>query len=114
MNDFGLPKLTDKVRQGMDLIEEMDTDELNTLVDFIRTVYKNKRSTDKARAFATLREGDRVVLGNIKPLYLAGLTGVIDEKRQTRVTVKLDRGPTKKFRSGKVVCTPTSLTKIED
>jgi hypothetical protein len=102
-----------KVRKGMDLVDEMDADELSSLVDYIRMVYKSKRSMDKARAFATLREGDHVRLGNIQPLYLQGLTGVIEEKRQTRITVKLDRGPTKKFRSGSVVCTPTSLTKIE-
>ena len=103
-----------KVRKGMDLVDEMEREELDALVDYIRQVYKNKSALDKARTFASLREGDKVRLRNIKPLYLNGLTGTVEEKRHTRITVKLDRGPTKKFRSGKVICTPTSLTKIED
>lgn len=109
-----LPTLTPRVQQGMDIVDEMNTEELNALVDYIRHVYKNKSSMDKARAFATLRVDDRVRLGNIKPQYLTGLTGVVVEKRQTRITVKLDCGPIKKFRTGKVICSAATLTKIED
>lgn len=114
MNDFGLPKITDKVQQGMNLVDDMDRAELGALVDYIRHVYKSKGALDKARAFGSLKVNDRVRLRNIKPLYLQGLTGVVEEKRQTRIVVKLDRGPTKKFRTGRVVCTPTTLELIED
>lgn len=103
-----------KVRQGMDLVDSMEPEELDQLVDYIRVVFKSKRDQNNARTFATLREGDQVRLKNIKPQYLIGMTGVVESKRQTRITVKLDRGPTKKFRSGKVICSPASLERIED
>jgi hypothetical protein len=104
-----------KVRKGMDLVDEMTREELDSLVDYIRQVYKNKSALDKVRAFATLRVGDRVQYqNNTRPGYLAGLTGTIEEKRQTRVVLKLDCGPIGKFRSGRVVAQPAFLTKIED
>lgn len=103
-----------KVRQGMDLVDSMEPEELDQLVDYIRVVFKTKRAQNAARSFAELQVGDPVRLRNIKPQYLIGMTGVIEEKRQTRLVVKLDRGPTKKFHSGRVVCSASSLTKIEE
>lgn len=102
------------LKQGMDIIDAMDQTELNLLVDYIRDVYKSKNALNKARAFASLAEGDKVKYGpNARPSYLAGKTGVIEEKRQTRVLIKLDCGPIGKFRTGRVIAHPTSLTKIE-
>lgn len=114
MNDFGIPNVTTRVQQGMDLIDEMEVDELNTLVDYIRHIYKTKRSQNAARKFATLAVGDRVrYLGPVRPGYLEGKTGEIVEKRQTRLVVQLDCGPIGKFRSGRVIAQPASLEKIE-
>lgn len=110
-----LPNVTDKVQEGMDLIDSMDKSELDALTDYIRHVYKSKHAMDRARAFASLREKDPVqIVGQTKPQYLEGLTGVITSKRQTRIVVKLDRGPIGKFRSGNVICAPTMLKKLED
>lgn len=103
-----------KVQLGMELVDEMNADELNQLVDYIREVFKSKRNQDAARKRAAMKIGDRVQLINIKPAYLQGLTGVIEEFRTSRVTVKLDRGPTRKFASGKVVCSPNSLILLDD
>lgn len=52
------------------------------------------------------------ITGNIKPQYLQGLTGVVREIKSSRVLVELDRGPIRKFINGKVLCTPTALTKL--
>lgn len=102
------------LKQGMDLVDGMDNDELHLFIDYLRTVIKNRHQVSAAKAFMEIRIGDKVrISGNIKPMYLRGLTGIVDEKRQSRVTVKLDRGPTKKFRSGKVICPPTALTRVE-
>jgi hypothetical protein len=104
-----------KVRKGMDLVDEMTTEELDSLVDYIRAVFKTKKAQDAARVRASLDKGDPVrIVGNTKPQYLSGLTGRVHEKRQTRITVKLDRGPVGKFRSGIVICPPQMLQKIED
>lgn len=103
-----------RVQLGIELIDEMNADELNQLVDYIREVFKSKRNQDAARLRATLKKGDRVVLRNIKPAYLIGLTGEIEEFRTSRITVKLDRGPIRKYANGRVICSPNSLTKIED
>lgn len=107
--------MTERLRAGIDLVDEMDADELNQLVDYIRSVFKTKRAQDAARIRASLRVGDRVQLsGNHKPQYLNNLTGVVEEFSSTRVLVKLDRGPIRKFTSGKVLCTPGGLKKLGD
>lgn len=103
-----------KVQEGIELVDEMTADELNQLVDYIREVFKSKRSHDAAKKRASFNRGDQVVLTNIKPAYLQGLTGVIEEFRTSRITVKLDRGPIRKYASGRVVCSPNSLEKIEE
>ncbi len=102
------------VRQGMDLIDRMEADELNELVDYIREVFKSKRAMDRARAFTDFQVGDKVQLQKLKPQYLNGLTGEITERLQTRFVITLDRGPIKKFRSGTVRVSPVALTKIGD
>lgn len=103
-----------KVRQGMDLVDSMEAEELNELVDYIRVVFKTKRAQQNARANASLKVGDRVRLtGAYKPQYLRGLEGEVTSKRNTRIEVTLDR-PVGKFWNGKVICTAGGLTKIED
>ena len=103
-----------RLDRGIALVDEMDADELNQLVDYIRAVFKTKRDQDAAKVRASLRIGDRVKLqGNYKPQYLTGLTGVVEEFKNTRILVKLDRGPTRKFASGKVLCTPGGLKKLD-
>jgi hypothetical protein len=102
--------LNPKVQQGMDLVDNMTDEELNNFVDYIRYALKDRSARRNAKAKALVSVGDRVRLaGKYKPAYLMGLTGVITEKRQTRVVVKLDRGPVGKFKSGTVITTPAGL-----
>lgn len=102
-----------KVEVGIDIVESLTDEELNQLVDFIRDEYKTRARKRNARAKAQMTKGTRVRLaGNRKPAYLSGMTGTIEEVRQTRVLVKLDEGPVGKFRSGKVLTAAGSLEMI--
>lgn len=103
-----------RVRQGMDLVDSMDSEELDQLVDYIRYVFRAKRNANNGRAYATIQIGNRVKLtGAYKPKYLMGLTGEVIEKKDTRVVVLLDGGPVGKFRTGRVIATPAGLTVID-
>lgn len=107
--------MSEKVTQGMALVDDMTPEELDSLVDYIRVVFKSKRQQNAARSFAALAVGDRVQFhGNLRPQYLIGLTGEVVEKRNSRILVALDRGPTKKFATGRVLAQPSSLKKLED
>lgn len=101
------------LKKSMDLIDQLSDQELDSLVDYIRHTYKLRKNQRSARAFAQLEEGDRVrIIGNTKPQYLSGMTGSVHEKRTSRITIKLDHGPVGKFRTGKVICSPSMLQKI--
>lgn len=102
-----------KVQQGVELIDSMTDEELNSLVDYIRVTYKTRSAQRNAKARAELSVGCRVKLvGNYKPQYLKGLTGTVTEFKNTRISVKLDCGPVGKFRSGIVLATAGGLEVI--
>lgn len=111
MTDMKLP--LPKVQEGMDLVDSMTAEELNLLVDYIRYVYRAKRNQDAGRAFATIKVGDRVQIGNSKPQYLTGQTGEVIEKKNSRILILLDGGPVGKFKTGKVLCPPNTLKVID-
>lgn len=48
---------------------------------------------------------------NTGTAYLRGATGTIVEVRRTRVIVELDVGPVGRFRTGRVVCPPSVLSR---
>lgn len=101
---------TSKVQQGIDLIDSMTDEELNSLVDYIRATFKTRRAQRNAKARAALNVGSRVrIIGQTKPQYLSGMTGEVKEFRNTRVTIALDAGPVGKFRTGRVICSPGML-----
>lgn len=67
---------------------ELSSEDMEILYDAMRV---------KQRAIArmmvrTLKKGDRVRIGNIKPRYMEGLTGEVVETRETKVEVLLDEG----------------------
>lgn len=103
----------DTVGEAIELVGLMTDQQLNSFVDFIRGEMKDRANRRNRQAKAQLSVGDRVIFaGNLRPQYLIGMTGTVEEIRQSRVSVKLDRGPTKKFRSGKVLANPASLNKM--
>jgi len=102
-----------KLMDAMDLIDRLDDEEFSQIIDYIRYKVKARQKEKSARAFATITVGDRVrIVGPTKPQYLAGQTGTIEEKRQSKLTVKLSGGPVGKFKSGKVICPASMLEKI--
>lgn len=102
-----------KVQQGIDLIDSMDDDEMNALIDYIRSSIKMRRSQRDAKARAALTVGSRVrIKGPTKPQYLAGMTAEVVEFRQTRVKLKLEAGTVGKFRNGIVIASPGILEVI--
>lgn len=103
----------DPVEEATCMVNEMTDDQLNKFVDFIREEMKDRARRRNRLAKASLNVGNKVIIaGKMKPAYLTGLTGVVEDIRQTRVTVKLDKGPVGKFRSGKVVINPSALQVI--
>lgn len=97
----------------IEVTEQLTDEELSSYVDWLRVHMKDRANRRNAKAKALIKVGDRVRLaGNYKPQYLNGQTGVVVEKKQTRVLVKLDCGPLKKFRSGQVLTTPSGLEVI--
>jgi hypothetical protein len=94
----------DNLQKAIDLVDELTDEEFHSLIDYIRSTVKSRAARKNAMAQARIKVGTRVRFeGPRKPQYLSGLTGVVEEKRQTRVLVKLDRGPVGKFRNGKVL-----------
>lgn len=103
----------DPVVQATVLIGEMTDSELDRLVDYVRDELRDRARRRNRLAKAQLNIGDRVkIAGKTKPQYLQGMTGEIIEIRQSRVLMKFDRGPIKKFRSGNVLINPAILEKI--
>lgn len=102
-----------KVQDAQNLVDTMTDEELNLFVDYIRYTMKERARRRNALAQSTVKVGDKVrFAGRHRPQYLIGLTGVVEERRQTRVVVKLDCGPVGKFRSGRVVAPPHGLEVI--
>lgn len=105
--------MTTRVEMAITATEELTDQELTDYVDWLREHMKDRSRRRNAKAKALIQVGDHVrIAGRMKPQYLTGLTGKVVEKRQSRVTVLLDRGPTKKFTTGRVILTPASLEVI--
>lgn len=103
---------TNKVQQGIALIDTLTDEELNSLVDYIRVAYKTRQARRNAVAKAAIQVGDRVKFGtNLKPQYLQGCQGEVMEIRSSRILVRLDR-PVGKYITGEVLATPASLIQI--
>ena len=102
-----------KLMEAMDIVDRLDDEEFSQLIDYIRYKVKARRNEKSAKTLATLKVGDRVrIVGPTKPQYLAGMTGTIEKRRQTKLVVKLSAGPVGKFRDGKVICPASMLEKI--
>jgi hypothetical protein len=67
---------------------ELNTEDLELIYDACKA---------KSRAIArlmvrSLKPGDKVRVGNIRPKYMAGTTGVVLETRETKIEVLMDEG----------------------
>ena len=85
----------------------------------IMLAIQERKKSLGAMTFASLREGDRVRVNapNIKPRYIHGATGILVEKRVTKVTVRFDddiNDPYDKWAGARCILSPTMVEKIED
>lgn len=102
--------MSDNITPVIEATEELTDEELNRYVDWLRAHMKDRANRRNAKARALVQVGQRVRLaGNYKPQYLTGMTGEIIELKDKRVLVRLDNGPTGKFRSGNVLTNPSGL-----
>lgn len=84
--------------------------------DSIQQAIKARQGMLEYHKFWTIKAGDRVRLVNLRPKYMVGATGVVLNKKQSRVTVKLDaewmaRNPRSRF-SSEVDVTPNMIENI--
>lgn len=104
-----------KVQEGMELVDSMDDTQLALHIDYIRYTLGERKRRKNAVVRSQIVAGKTRVRfdGPRKPQYLSGLEGTIEEIRQTRVVVKLDCGPVGKFRNGRLITNPGSLTILD-
>ena len=65
------------------------------------------RNQDNAEAIATLKAGDTVTLGDIRPKYMIGAMGTITELNDTKVSIKLTSFR-RRFVPGTIIQVPAS------
>lgn len=95
------------------MIDSCSKEDLNEIIPAINDRYKTLRRREAQAVMRKISVGDKVKIGNVRTQYLQGRTGVIEEIRSTRVTVKLDCGPLRKFRNGRVIISPAALTLVD-
>lgn len=91
-------------------------DEIMDIAEAVLTRRKYLQSVQALENLRNLDIGDIVrVNDNVKPRYLAGQQGVVVEMSPRRrnglpmLLIELSRGPVGKFRTGKVLFSPSSL-----
>lgn len=98
----------------MDAMRRADIDQLLQIHKYAAELYKLEVKRVNREKITELREGMRVLLSpTMRPKYLARQLGTVEEIKDTRVVVKLDRGPQGKFRSGRVITSAASLTILQ-
>lgn len=102
-----------KMRKALSRCSPEQLLELNSSIGHL---YRAQARTRDAQVAAQLHVGARVRFSatNMRPRYLYNQKGTVVEMQRTRVLVELDYGPQGKFRSGKVLSHPGSLTLLED
>jgi hypothetical protein len=111
----GLITMALKAESMNKLLQALPKCDDEQLMQLNRSIVANIKARRRNKAMdmaAALRVGSRVRIKGLRPQYLNGLTGEVEEFGNTRITVKLDCGPIRKFRSGTVVCSPAGLELI--
>jgi ribosomal protein L21E len=75
-----------------DIIDGKHDGELSEITEAIRQRKKLNSSKNTAKAMATIKVGDVVVLRNLSPKYINGCTGKVMSKKRTKFAVRLDDG----------------------
>ena len=96
-----------------EILDEADAKDLEQIGTHISQQYSIMRQKAARRVLTQLDKGSRVrVSGSVKPKYLIGQQGTVDRLEGSKVHVKLDRGPTGKFRNGIVIFRSASALEV--
>lgn len=104
----------DTVMKMVSLIRKADEEQLLTLNKEIvaQLQYLRRQKAVEVKMRLTPGETRVRIAEGIKPRYLIGLRGLVEEITGDKVTVKLDCGPTNRFRSGRVVFRNASALEV--
>lgn len=98
----------------LDALRRANRDQLLEIAKYAAELYKLETKRMNRQTITELREGMRVMfVQNTRPKYLSRQLATVEEIRDTRVVVKLDRGPQGKFVTGRVVTHPSSLVILQ-
>ena len=105
----------EKMTEALNALNNMTPEQLLEINKSAADLYKMRRRQEGRQKMNELKVGTRVILSGVnKPAYLNNQLATIEEIRQTRVVVKLDRGPMGKFKTGRVVLNPALLTVLKN
>jgi hypothetical protein len=83
------------------------------LIQAIKARRRVRSTIETGKALASVKVGSRVSLHGLRPQYLNGLTGVVEEVRGTRFNVKLDHPMfAGKYAAGGKVLVPAATLKV--
>ena len=101
---------SDAVNDMLESMKLATPDQLLLINKHSADLFKLNSRIEGRKKMQELQIGTRVMMsGTLKPQYLQRQLGTVEEMRDTRIVVKLDRGPMGKFRTGRVVCNPSTI-----
>jgi hypothetical protein len=104
--------------ESIDIIKAVLGGDADDNLDGVMDAVRDRQKLAGRAQFHELHSGDRVRLVNVRPRYLVGAPATIIEKKQTRISIKideewLDRNPQAKARwSGSVTAPANMLERV--
>jgi hypothetical protein len=96
-------------------LKRADQDQLLGIHKYAAELYRLESRRANRVKITELEKGMRVMFpNNTKPKYLSRQLATVEDKKDTRVLVKLDRGPQGKFRTGRVWVPAGMLTILQN
>ena len=105
----------DNQQKILDALKRASPDQLLEINKYAAELYRLERKRSNRRAITELKIGMRVMYPeHTKPKYLARQLGTVEDIRDTRAVVKLDRGAQGKFHTGRVLTPAGSLVILQN
>lgn len=96
-------------------MRRMDVDQLRLVQKYAYELAQAERKRINREVLSEIRVGMRVIINaDVRPKYLGRQLGTVEEIKDSRISVKLDRGPQGKFRSGRVLMPASACTIIQN
>jgi len=97
---------------SQEIIAGQHDEELDQIREALQIRRKLKSQEATAIAMATLKAGDKVILKNLSPKYINGLTAKVVEKRRSKIAVLIDEGQHTGRFGRHVTCPASCLEKV--